>query len=153
VLLFVPLITSQSTNLSLLDTKSIEIRSIELYNQFSVYLERHRIDSSKIIKESDITSRLNFNFLTDFFNSIIGTLSSLGIGLVTVFFISFFFLKDKVQFIIGMKKILPDEHEDKILNSIEKIRLLLTRYFIGLFVQLTVVFILYLIVLLLKIRS
>ncbi len=149
VLLFVPLITSQSTNLSLLDTKSIEIRSIELYNQFSVYLERHRIDSSKIIKESDITSRLNFNFLTDFFNSIIGTLSSLGIGLVTVFFISFFFLKDKVQFIIGMKKILPDEHEDKILNSIEKIRLLLTRYFIGLFVQLTVVFILYLIVLLL----
>lgn len=149
VLLFVPLITSQSTNLSLLDTKSIEVRSIELYNQFSVYLERHRIDSSKIIKESDITSRLNFNFLTDFFNSIIGTLSSLGIGLVTVFFISFFFLKDKVQFIIGMKKILPDEHEDKILNSIEKIRLLLTRYFIGLFVQLTVVFILYLIVLLL----
>jgi hypothetical protein len=148
VLLFVPLITSQSTNLSLLDTKSIEVRSIELYNQFSVYLERHRIDSSKIIKESDITSRLNFNFLTDFFNSIIGTLSSLGIGLVTVFFISFFFLKDKVQFIIGMKKILPDEHEDKILNSIEKIRLLLTRYFIGLLVQLTVVFILYLIVLL-----
>lgn len=148
VLLFVPLITSQSTNLSLLDTKSIEVRSIELYNQFSVYLERHRIDSSKIIKESDITSRLNFNFLTDFFNSIIGTLSSLGIGLVTVFFISFFFLKDKVQFIIGMKKILPDQHEDKILNSIEKIRLLLTRYFIGLLVQLTVVFILYLIVLL-----
>jgi predicted PurR-regulated permease PerM len=148
VMLFVPLITSQSTNLSLLDTKSIEVRSIELYNQLSVYLERHHIDSSKIIKESDITSRLNFNFLTDFFNSIIGTLSSLGIGLVTVFFISFFFLKDKVQFIIGMKKILPDEHEDKILNSIEKIRLLLTRYFIGLLVQLTVVFILYLIVLL-----
>jgi len=69
-------------------------------------------------------------------------------GLVTVFFISFFFLKDKVQFIIGMKKILPDEHEEKILNSIEKTRLLLTRYFIGLLTQLTVVFLLYLVVLL-----
>ncbi len=148
IMLFVPLITSQSTNLSLLDTKSIELRCVELYNQLSVYLDRHSINSSKLIKESDITSRLNFNFLTDFFNSIIGTLSSLGIGLVTVFFISFFFLKDKVQFIIGMKKILPDEHEEKILNSIEKTRLLLTRYFIGLFIQLTVVFILYLIVLL-----
>ena len=32
---------------------------------------------------------------TDFFNSVIGTISSLGIGLVSVFFISFFFLKDK----------------------------------------------------------
>jgi predicted PurR-regulated permease PerM len=148
VLLFVPLITSQSTNLSLLDTKLIEVRIIELYNQFNVYLESHHIDSSKLIKESDITSRLNFNFLTDFLNSIIGTLSSFGIGLVTVFFISFFFLKDKIQFIIGMKKILPDEQEDKILKSIEKIRMLLTRYFIGLFIQLTVVYILYLIVLL-----
>ena len=148
VMLFVPLITSQSTNLSLLDTKSIEMKCVELYNQLSVYLEKHSINSSKLIKESDITSRLNFNFLTDFFNSIIGTISSLGIGLVTVFFISFFFLKDKVQFIIGMKKILPDEHEEKILNSVEKTRLLLTRYFIGLLIQLTVVFILYLIVLL-----
>jgi predicted PurR-regulated permease PerM len=148
IMLFVPLITSQSTNLSLLDTKSIEVRCVELYNQFSVYLDKHSINSSKLIKESDITSRLNFNFLTDFFNSIIGTLSSLGLGLVTVFFISFFFLKDKIQFIIGMKKILPDEHEEKILNSIEKTRLLLTRYFIGLFIQLSVVFILYLIVLL-----
>lgn len=148
IMLFVPLITSQSTNLSLLDTKSIEVRCVELYNQFSVYLDRHSINSSKLIKESDITSRLNFNFLTDFFNSIIGTLSSIGLGVVTVFFISFFFLKDKIQFIIGMKKILPDEHEEKILNSIEKTRLLLTRYFIGLFIQLSVVFVLYLIVLL-----
>lgn len=148
IMLFVPLITSQSTNLSLLDTKSIEARCVELYNKLDIYLSKHNIDIAKIGKESDITSKLNFNFLTDFFNSIIGTISSLGIGLVTVFFISFFFLKDKVQFIIGMKKILPDEHEDQILNSVEKTRLLLTRYFIGLLIQLTIITILYLIVLL-----
>lgn len=148
IMLFVPLITSQSTNLSLLDTKSIEVRSIKLYEQLSAYLGNHNIEINKVFKETDITSRLNFNFLTDFFNSIIGTISSFGIGLVSVFFISFFFLKDKVQFIIGMKKILPNEHEDQILNSVEKIRLLLTRYFIGLLIQLTIICILYLIVLL-----
>ncbi|WP_298308405.1 AI-2E family transporter [Flavobacterium sp.] len=148
IMLFVPLITSQSTNLSLLDTKSIENRSIELYNQLSIYLSDHNIEINKIFKETDITSRLNFNFLTDFFNSIIGTISSFGIGLVSVFFISFFFLKDKVQFIVGMKKLLPDDHEEQILNSIEKTRLLLTRYFLGLLLQLTIIFILYLIVLL-----
>ena len=148
IMLFVPLITSQSSNLSLLDTKSIENRSIELYNQLNIYLGKHNIEINKIFKETDITSRLNFNFLTDFFNSIIGTISSFGIGLVSVFFISFFFLKDKVQFIVGMKKILPNEHEEQILNSIEKTRLLLTRYFLGLLLQLTIIFILYLIVLL-----
>jgi predicted PurR-regulated permease PerM len=148
VMLFVPLIISQGNNLSLLDTKSIEIRCIELYNQFNAYLSNHNIDATQIVKQSDITSKLNVNFFTDFFNSVIGTLSSLGIGLATTFFISFFFLKDKVNFIVGMKKILPNDHEEAILNSIEKIRLLLTRYFIGLLAQLTIICVLYLIVLL-----
>lgn len=145
--LFVPLITSQGNNLSLLDTKAIETRLISLYGQLDRYLFSHNIDMDKLIKESDLASKLKFNYFTDFFNSVIGTISSFGIGLVTVFFISFFFLKDKIQFIIGIKKILPDQNEDKILNSIEKTRHLLTRYFIGLLVQLTIICILYLIVL------
>lgn len=52
------------------------------------------------------------------------------------------------MFFSGFKKVLPDEHEDKILHSLEKINYLLSRYFIGLLLQLTVIFILYLIVLL-----
>ena len=148
ILLFVPLIISQGNNLSLLDTKSIENRCLDLYYQLAAFLHQHNIDVTQIVSQSDITSKLNFNFFTDFFNSVIGTISSIGIGLATTFFISFFFLKDKVNFIIGMKKILPDAHEKQILNSIEKIRLLLTRYFIGLLIQLTIICILYLIVLL-----
>lgn len=148
VSLFVPLIISQGNNLSLLDTKSIENRCIELYNQFNTYLAHHNIDATKMVSQGDITSKLNFNFFTDFFNSVIGTISSLGIGIAATFFISFFFLKDKVSFIIGMKKILPDNQEQQILNSVDKIRLLLTRYFIGLLIQLVIICILYLIVLL-----
>lgn len=146
--LFVPLITSQGDNLSLLDTKAIETRLVSLYGQLENYLKNHNIDIEKVIKESDLSSKLKFNYFTDFFNSVINTVSSFGIGLVSVFFISFFFLKDKVKFIEGMKKILPDNNEEKILNSIDKIRNLLTRYFIGLLVQLTIICILYLIVLL-----
>ena len=40
------------------------------------------------------------------------------------------------------------KRQEQILNSIEKTRLLLTRYFLGLLLQLTIIFILYLIVLL-----
>jgi len=146
--LFVPLIISQGDNLSLLDTKSIENKLVQLYAQLDNYLGRHKIDIDRVIKESDLTTKLKFNYLTDFFNSVISTISSFGIGLVTVFFISFYFLLDKVQFIIEIKKILPRESEGRILKSIDKIRHLLTRYFIGLLIQLTVVCILYLIVLL-----
>ena len=148
IALFVPLITLQGNNLSLLDTKSIEADLVQLYDKLNTYLSKHNIDINRVIKESNLSSKLKFNYLTDFFNSVIGTVSSIGIGLVTVFFISFYFLLDKVQFITGMKKILPDASEDRILKSIDKIRHLLTRYFIGLLIQLTVVCILYLIVLL-----
>lgn len=148
VSLFVPLIISQGNNLSLLDTKSIENRFMELYQQLNTYLDNHNIDLTKMASQGDITSKLNFNFFTDFFNSVIGTISSLGIGLAATFFISFFFLKDKVSFIVGMKRILPDEQEPQILNSVDKTRLLLTRYFIGLLIQLVIICILYLIVLL-----
>lgn len=146
--LFVPLITSQGNNLSLLDTKSIENRLVNLYGQINSYLDNHNIDIEQVIKEADLTSKLRFNYFTDFFNSVIGTISSFGIGLVSVLFISFFLLKDKVMFIVGFMRIIPDSQEEKILNSIEKIRELLTRYFIGLIVQLTIICILYLIVLL-----
>ena len=116
VSMFVPLIISQGNNLSLLDTVSIENRCAELYLQLNTYLANHNIDVTKMVSQRDITSKLNFNFFTDFFNSVIGTISGLGIGLAAVFFISFFFLKDKVNFIVGMKKVLPDTQEQQILN-------------------------------------
>lgn len=51
------------------------------------------------------------------------------------------------MFILGAKKLIPNSHEDQILNSLEKINHLLSRYFIGLLLQLFIVFLLYLIVL------
>lgn len=148
ILMFIPLISSQGQNLSLLKTSEIEKNITELINQIAVFLESHNIDSKKMFKEADITSKINFNFIPDLLNAVLGTISSFGIGLASVLFITFFFLKDRLLFIKGAKKLIPDSHEDKILNSINKINHLLSRYFIGLLLQLFVVFILYFIVLL-----
>lgn len=145
--MFVPMLLDQGNNLSLLDTNSIEKRILELYAKITLYLTNHGIDATKIVKEAELTKKLNFNYFTDFFNTILNTISSFGIGLASVFFIVFFFLKDKVSFIVGFKKMIPDSNEEKILNSLEKIRYLLTRYFVGLLVQLTIICILYLVVL------
>lgn len=145
--MFVPLILSQGQNLSLLNTVEIEKNSLQLINQIAAFLESHHIDSSKVLKEANITSKINFGIVTDFLNVILGTISSFGMGLASVLFITFFFLKDRLYFIISAKKLIPDSHEEQILNSLEKINHLLSRYFIGLLIQLFIVFILYLVVL------
>ena len=148
IMMFIPLIISQGENLSLLDTKAIETNFIELITKINTFLESHAINSKKIIKETDLTSKLNFDFIPQFLNSMVGIIGDLGVGLASVLFITFFFLKDKLLFIVGFRKTLPEKHEEKILNSLFKINELLSRYFIGLLIQVFIVFILYLIVLL-----
>jgi predicted PurR-regulated permease PerM len=148
LLLFVPLILSQSKNLSLLDIESIKQSSLELYLQIDTYLKNRNVDLSKFINQDDIISSLKINQFSNFFSSIIQIISNFGIGLASTLFITFFLLKDKVQFIIAIKKVLPDDKENRILKSADKIKSMLTRYFIGLIVQLTIICLLYLIVLL-----
>lgn len=146
--MFVPLIADQGNNLSLLNTAEIEKNLLELLNKIALFLESHNINSDSLFKEADLSSKLNFSFIPNLFNAIISTISSFGIGVVSVLFITFFFLKDRVAFIVSAKQLIPDAQEEKILNSLDKIYTLLSRYFIGLLIQLSIVFLLYLIVLL-----
>ncbi|MBC7845385.1 MAG: AI-2E family transporter [Flavobacterium sp.] len=147
ILMFIPLISSQGQNLSLLKTTEIEKNITQLTYQTSAFLESHNIDSKQMLKEANISSKINFNFIPNFLNMVLGTISSIGIGLASVLFITFFFLKDRLMFVVGAKKLIPDSQEDKILNSVHKINHLLSRYFIGLLLQLFIVFLLYIIVL------
>jgi predicted PurR-regulated permease PerM len=148
IMMFVPLVVSQSKNLSLLNTSSIEHSAAQLGNQISQFLENHGIDSGNLLKPANLASKVNFNFIPNFLHIVLGAISSFGLGLASVLFITFFFLKDRDIFMRGIRKTLPTAHEEKILHSLGKINYLLSRYFIGLLVQLLVVFVLYLIVLL-----
>jgi predicted PurR-regulated permease PerM len=148
ILMFIPLIISQGESLSVLNTLKIEKSVQLLLVQFTTFLENHNIDAQNMIQTSNLSSKINFNFIPRFLNSFLGTLSSFGVGLASVLFITFFFLKDKLLFIIGIKDLLHDNQEDKILNSLGSINHLLSRYFIGILVQLSIVLVLYLIVLL-----
>ncbi|MFL9829287.1 AI-2E family transporter [Flavobacterium sp. ARAG 55.4] len=148
IMMFVPLIISQSENLSLLDTEKLQGDLTQLAERLNNYFSDRNIDTQNLLKESNIASKINLNFIPNFLNSFLGTLGNIGMAIGSIIFISFFFLKDKKLFTINAKKILPEEHEDKILNSFRKINHLLSRYFIGLIGQITILFVLYLIVLL-----
>ena len=148
IMLFIPLVISQGENLSLLNTLEIESNLVQLVNKIYVFLESHNVDSNNLIQGTDLASKFNLDFITTFLNSILETMGSFGMGLASILFITFFFLKDKLLFIKGIKKILPDQHKKKIINSLFKINTLLSRYLIGLLIQLFIVFVLYLAVLL-----
>ena len=148
LLLFIPLINAQSTHLSLLNTKSVEVKLVEVYSKIDMYLKNHNLEVQSITTPKELLSKIDLSFLTDFFNSTLNFIGNLGVTIATTLFISFILLLDKIKFTEGLKKIIPTQHEERVLNSINKIKHLLSRYFIALLIQLTIVFILYLIVLL-----
>ncbi|PAM93902.1 AI-2E family transporter [Flavobacterium sp. IR1] len=147
ILLFVPLIISQANNLSLLDTNNLQKQFMETERSIEAYFNIQHLDFNKVLNNPKVTSMMDFSYFTNFINSIMVFVADMGMGLVSVFFITFFLVKDQDNFKLNARKILPDHNEDKIINSVIKINHFLTRYFIGLLLQLTVVFILYLIVL------
>ena len=148
ILLFVPLIINQVDKLSLLDIDSLKQNYTTIIDQLTAYFSKYNINLSKAFDSSSMVKNIDFNFVPNLLNGIINALGNFSVGLVSVIFITFFLLKDKAFYFRSFKSLLPDSNKEKIVDSVRKSNDLLSRYFIGLMLQLLIVFILYLIVLL-----
>lgn len=147
--MFIPLVIEQGESLSLLqvgeqtDKFQSDIESI--ITQVNNYFKAKDINILSQIQGADIFSSLKS--IPDVLNSIVGTLGSLSVGLFSVLFISFFFMKDSRIFKSSLLAVIPKGTENRFSQSIEKINDLLSRYFIGLVIQITILFIFYTIIL------
>lgn len=146
--IFIPLIVEQGQNLSLLNIDQLQSNIENLYQQIVNYFEFNNIDVQKSIADSNLLSKIDFGLLPDLLNKIISGLGSFSIGLFSVLFISFFFLKDSKLFEDGIMTFVPKGNETKSKTSINKIKDLLSRYFVGLIFQILILFVIYTIVLL-----
>ncbi|CAN5245072.1 AI-2E family transporter [soil metagenome] len=78
----------------------------------------------------------NFGFISGFLNNIFAILGSFFIGLASIMFILFFFLKDRDLFQRIIILLVDDEYEMKVLAAIDKTKNMLTRYVLGILLQL-----------------
>lgn len=142
IFMFIPLFTTQAQNLSVLNTSHLQEDFNGLIQKIDLYLDSKGLSLDKIIEGSSLRSSLKLDFVPNLFNTILGLLSEFGMGVFTILFITFFFLKDQVLLEYQFKKIFPAKHENKVLTSIDKINNLLSRYFLGLVAQMTIIFVL-----------
>jgi predicted PurR-regulated permease PerM len=146
--LFIPIIAQQGENLSLLNTTELEKNTLLLINQISEYFSLNEEYWKNWISNQDLSSKLNLSVIPNFLNTLIGWLSSFTIGLFSVLFISFFLLKDEALLQNITFSFVNNKYENKLKKSLAKIRNLLSRYFIGLLLQVTILLLIYSIVLL-----
>ena len=144
--LFIPLIIEQGRNLSLLQIDQLETDIQNLFSQITNYFSSKGIDVLGELKNIDLTSQ--FKAIPNLLNYLLETLGSLSIGLFSVLFITFFFMKDNRLLKNGIMTLIPDKTESRFSKSLETINDLLSRYFIGLIFQIIILFVLYTIILL-----
>ena len=145
VFLFIPLILEQGKSLSLLEVDKLQENVQQIFNQTTAYFSSKGIDVLSELKNVDFVSQ--FKEIPNLLNSVLGAVGSLSVGLFSVLFISFFFMKDSRLLKNGVMTMIPNGTEGRFSKSLETINNLLSKYFIGLLFQITILFIFYTIIL------
>jgi predicted PurR-regulated permease PerM len=146
VILFIPLVLEQGRSLSLLEVDKLQENIQGIFNQITAYFASKGIDILKEIESMDFANQ--FKAIPNLFNAIIAALGSISIGLFSILFICFFFMKDSQLLKNGILTIIPNNTENRFSKSLETINDLLSRYFLGLIIQILILFVLYTIILL-----
>lgn len=144
--MFIPLIKEQGHNISLLNTEELRDRILNLFKEMDAFFASRKINIFGEFKNIDLTS--NISSIPSLLNSLMSVVGTFSMGLFSVLFITFFFLRDNQLIPNAFVFITPDGSEYKTLNSLKKINALLSRYFIGLIIQISILFSIYSITLL-----
>ncbi len=144
--LLIPLISKQGENLSLLNFEELQLKVQELFYKLNSYFSNKKINPFEQLSKIDFSSK--FREIPNLLNAVVGFIGNFSMGLFSILFISFFLMKDNHLLNNMIMTAVPKGNEGKFKKSFSKIKDLLSRYFIGLVMQISILFILYTILLL-----
>lgn len=84
---------------------------------------------------SKVKELVNFTNVSGIVGSVASVVTSAFVGLFSVMFISFFFIKDDTLFERIVCALVPDQHELTTAKTLSDIKQLLSRYFVGLLIE------------------
>ncbi len=105
-----------------------------LRNTFPTLGHDFRIETALM---TELQKLFDVSRLSSFIGTATSFLSSFGVGLFSVAFIGFFFIKDDDLFTNIVTALVPDRHEKNAAAAISDIGHLLSRYFIGVLIEIT----------------
>ena len=89
--------------------------------------------------KSNLVYYINPSRIQYFFNATVGAFGNLILGISSVLFISFFFLREQGLFYKMVQSLVPNEYEAKTAHAIDQTSKLLIRYFTGILIQMSIV--------------
>lgn len=134
----IPLISNIIRDVSLIGEGSyFESNPVDMFNDWLV------ATFPSLSSDFDVTDVLiakmkeivNVSNVSDVVGSVASVVSSAFVGVFAVVFISFFFIKDDTMFEQIVCALVPDRHELEVRKTLTDIKHLLSRYFVGLIIE------------------
>jgi predicted PurR-regulated permease PerM len=112
-----------------------------------LYLTNKNQQQNKVEQDSDFFKKARENIvyyinpsrIQTIFSASLSAFGNISIGILSVFFIAFFFLKEQGLFYEMIKTLVPVQYEDQMAHAIDDSSKLLIRYFIGILSQMTII--------------
>ncbi|MBE9468690.1 MAG: AI-2E family transporter [Bacteroidetes bacterium] len=143
---FIPLIINEANELSSININGLiqnlqnPIEKVqEIFNKFQIGADDQSIQEYLTTKFIEIFS---ISKLSSFFGSLAGLVGNLLIAFFSISFISFFFLKEQGLFTEGILAFMPAKKEEGVRHVLHSIKHLLSRYFIGILIEILLIIIL-----------
>lgn len=143
IALFVPMILTQARTIADVDYPAVWQSLEEPITQLNERMIQAGLldpDKNSPLKnlQIEITDQAGV-MISNIFGSVLSITFSLIIGLFSVVFMTFFLLREKGLIQNFLAALVPNEMEDKLFIALSEIQNLLTRYFIGILGQITII--------------
>ena len=139
---FIPIIANEAAVLSNIDVDAFvdrlnePIMAIERFYQYLNLGGENNLSFEEYI-EDKLSSFFKFSMLSGFFGSIVSFMGDIFIAVFAISFITFFLLKEEGLLTEMLVVFVPEKHEEDFREALASIKNLLTRYLIGILIQLT----------------
>ena len=142
VIFLIPLLTNETQRFAAINYDDLANNLKDKLSNIEYFMYRNGIIGANDSLESLITAKIkefanntNFSVILGMFMSATG---SFLMGLFAVFFLTFFFIKDDIRLEGVAKLFFAEKHAERLNMVSEKINTLLSRYFIGLIVEIAI---------------
>jgi predicted PurR-regulated permease PerM len=145
-LMFVPMITRQAEIIARINVDEVVTYFAGVIDKVQqVLLSYNIINTGQTLQgilEKQISGLINATDVSRFFERLISATPTVFLGLFSVLFLSFFFLRDRQLLRNGILLFTPDRFQAEVTNVLHKTKVMLSRYLIGLILELLTMMIL-----------
>ncbi len=142
--IFLPIVLKQSKNISEIDFDIVKQDLNELSIQASEYLGVEKINIVETLKRTEFAQNFDSELVSSFLEIFFQNVGDVFFGLFSVLFISFFLLKDEKLIVNAVTSFAEKGNERRSIFVLTKVKELLSRYFLGLLMQMLIVALFYL---------